>query len=68
MVSRPRPGDVDRHFADISKANRLLGFAPTTSIETGLARTVEWFRDHHSGWNHSRLLISSELEACSTDG
>ena len=39
-----RPGDVDRHFADTTKAQRLLGFAPTTSIEAGLARTVEWFR------------------------
>lgn len=40
----PRPGDVDRHFADISKARRLFGFDPRVDLETGLARTVEWFR------------------------
>lgn len=38
-----RPGDVDRHYADIGKAKRLFGFAPTIDLETGLARTVEWF-------------------------
>jgi UDP-glucose 4-epimerase len=42
----PRPGDVQRHFADIDKAKRLFGFTPTTDIEQGLARTVEWFRRH----------------------
>ena len=40
----PRPGDVDRQFADISKSKRLLSFAPSIDLETGLARTVEWFR------------------------
>jgi UDP-glucose 4-epimerase len=40
----PRPGDVQRHFADTSKAKRLFGFAPRTEIEQGLTRTIEWFR------------------------
>ena len=40
----PRPGDVDRQFADISKSKRLLSFAPSIDLETGLARTVEWFK------------------------
>ena len=39
-----RPGDVDRHFADIAKARRLFGFEPRVQLEEGLARTVEWFR------------------------
>jgi UDP-glucose 4-epimerase len=39
----PRPGDVHRHFADIGKARRLLGFDPRVDIETGIARTLEWF-------------------------
>ena len=39
-----RPGDVDRHYADISKAQRLLKFEPTTPLETGLERTLAWFR------------------------
>ncbi len=41
----PQPGDVDRTYADISKARRLLGYEPTTPIEEGIPRFVEWFRD-----------------------
>lgn len=38
------PGDLERTHADISKAERLLGYAPTTTIETGIRKFVEWFR------------------------
>jgi len=40
----PRPGDVDRHFADTAKAARLFGFRPTVDLEDGLARTIDWVR------------------------
>jgi UDP-glucose 4-epimerase len=40
-----RPGDVRRHYADVAKAQRLLGWAPRVEIEEGLARTVAWFRE-----------------------
>jgi len=39
-----QPGDVPITFADISKAKRLLGYDPTTKIEEGLAKFVEWFQ------------------------
>lgn len=39
-----QPGDVERTFADISKARRLLGYDPTTPVEEGLPKFVEWFR------------------------
>lgn len=39
-----QPGDVDRTYADISKAVRLLGYAPSTPVEAGIPRFVEWFR------------------------
>ena len=39
----PRPGDVPRTFADISKARALLGYAPSTPIAEGIPRFVEWF-------------------------
>jgi len=39
-----RPGDVDRHYADVSRAKRLLGYEPTVDFESGLARTIEWFQ------------------------
>ena len=37
-------GDVERTFADISKARRELGYEPKVSLSAGLARTVEWVR------------------------
>jgi UDP-glucose 4-epimerase len=40
-----RPGDVDQHFADISLARETFGFAPQVDLITGLAKTIDWFRD-----------------------
>lgn len=42
-----QPGDVPRTFADISKSRRLLGWEPTTPIEEGIPRFVEWYREYH---------------------
>jgi nucleoside-diphosphate-sugar epimerase len=43
----PRAGDVRDSQADISKAERLLGYAPVTSFEEGLRRTIDWYRSTH---------------------
>ncbi|MFC3713500.1 NAD-dependent epimerase [Sphingoaurantiacus capsulatus] len=40
-------GDVKDSFADISAIQRDLGFAPTTSIDEGVPRFVEWFRRYN---------------------
>lgn len=34
-------------FASVEKARRLLGYEPAISIQNGLARTWEWYRDAH---------------------
>jgi UDP-glucuronate 4-epimerase len=39
-----QPGDVPVTFADISKARELLNYNPTTKIEDGIPKFVEWFR------------------------
>ena len=36
-------GDVNHTLADVSKAQRLLGYQPTTSLETGLRKFVGWY-------------------------
>ena len=38
-----QPGDVDVTYADISKAQKLLGYKPEISIEQGMKRFVEWY-------------------------
>ncbi len=35
-------GDVDKTVSDISKAARLLGYAPQTSFEEGIQKFVKW--------------------------
>ena len=39
-----RPGDVMRHYADVTRARDLLGFSATVDIATGIQRYVEWVR------------------------
>jgi UDP-glucuronate 4-epimerase len=40
-------GDVERTYADISAIAGDLGYAPTTSIEVGVPKFVEWYRGYH---------------------
>ena len=39
----PMPGDMPVTCADISKARRLLGYAPATRIQSGVRKFVEWY-------------------------
>jgi UDP-glucuronate 4-epimerase len=38
-----QPGDVPITYADISKARRRLAYAPSTPIEEGITKFVEWY-------------------------
>ena len=40
----PQPGDVERTYADITKAVNELGYKPNTTIQAGLAKFVQWLR------------------------
>jgi UDP-glucuronate 4-epimerase len=42
-----QPGDVPATFADISQAQSKLGFAPSTPIELGIPRFVNWYKEYH---------------------
>lgn len=43
---RPLPSDVPRTWADIGKAERLLGWKPETTFQQGLTEAVRWYRDN----------------------
>jgi len=40
-----QPGDVNRTCANITKAQVMLGYQPTTKFEQGLRKTFEWFEE-----------------------
>jgi UDP-glucuronate 4-epimerase len=42
-----QPGDVPESFADIESSRRDLGFEPKTTIEAGLRRFVQWYKQYH---------------------
>ena len=39
-------GEIDRQFVDASKLRDRCGWSPRVSLEEGIARTIEWYRDH----------------------
>lgn len=39
-----QPGDVDRTYADISKAKELIGYEPKYSFEKGIENFVNWYK------------------------
>jgi UDP-glucuronate 4-epimerase len=39
------PGDVERTFADVSRARAMLGYAPSVDLEEGLRHFVAWYRE-----------------------
>ena len=39
-----QPGDVERTYADITKAKRIIGYEPKISFEQGIKYFVEWYK------------------------
>ncbi len=46
-----QPGDVYRTYADVDDLVRDIGFCPSTSIQDGLSRFVEWYRSFYKNQN-----------------
>ena len=47
IVFKPLPiDDPVRRCADLSKANRILKWRPTTPLREGLMKTIAWFKDN----------------------
>lgn len=41
-----QPGDVDRTYADVSKAKKLIGYEPKTSFKEGIKNFVNWYKEN----------------------
>jgi UDP-glucuronate 4-epimerase len=55
-----QPGDVPYTCADVSKAERLLGYRSSVSFEEGIRRTVEWYKQ---AYEKNDLQMCPELQA-----
>lgn len=42
-------GDVEQTYADVDALGAWTGWRPTTTLETGIARFVSWYRDYAAG-------------------
>ncbi|PCE62585.1 NAD-dependent epimerase [Sediminicola luteus] len=42
-----QPGDVPRTWADVSDLMRDYGYAPNTTVEEGVKKFVDWYKDYH---------------------
>ncbi len=42
-----QPGDVPDTYADVDDLRRDVGYVPATSVEDGIGRFVEWYRDYY---------------------
>jgi UDP-glucose 4-epimerase len=49
-------GEVTRYVADIRKARELLGWQPTTPLDQGIPRAVEWFKE----WRAEHPFVDEE--------
>ena len=48
MILKPlQPGDVPDTMADVDALERDTGYRPSTTVETGVARFVEWYRGYY---------------------
>lgn len=52
-----RPGHDLRYAIDASKLQRELGWMPQESLDTGLAKTVQWYLDNHAWWQPIRKTV-----------
>lgn len=64
-IQPKQPGDVDRTFADTSKARRMLGYAPKVSVQDGIRRFVKWYLATHPP-QPKDVIADSALSPCSS--
>lgn len=43
-IQTMQPGDVDKTYADISKAKAMIGYEPQTNFAEGIRKFVEWYK------------------------
>ncbi|MDP2692250.1 MAG: NAD-dependent epimerase/dehydratase family protein [bacterium] len=44
-IKQSRAGEVHQFIADLTSAKKRLGYKPTTDLNTGLKKTIEWYSE-----------------------
>lgn len=57
---KDRPAHDYRYALDNTKIKRELGWAPKINLETGLAKTVEWYKNNPSWWKPLKERLTRE--------
>lgn len=52
--SRLRPYDVGRLVCDNSKVRKATGWKPEVTLEEGLRKTIDWYRENGNTWEWER--------------
>lgn len=60
---KDRPGHDRRYAVDWSKINRDLGWSPSVTLEEGLQRTIEWYRQNGAWWKPLKAKAQSFFDA-----
>lgn len=47
VYEKNRPGDVKRHLADISKAEKNFGYKPEVDIRDGIEKYIDWLKSNN---------------------
>ena len=42
-----QPGDILESFAEIDKSVEMLEYKPTTNVDVGISKFVEWYNEYH---------------------
>jgi nucleoside-diphosphate-sugar epimerase len=55
-----RPQGQPRKYADIAKARRAIGWAPSFTLEQGLAKTISWYKENVEDLSRSGVTYTSQ--------
>ena len=45
-------GEIDRQWVDSTKLREQTGWTPAVTLEDGLGRTIDWYREHPQTWRN----------------
>ncbi len=60
---KDRPGHDRRYAIDWTKIHTELGWSPTVTLEEGLQRTIEWYKNNEAWWKPLKQSAQSFFEA-----